>query len=355
MVSEPSTMELEKSIVRLSPTNFPLWEFQFRVYVEGKGLLGILDGTTPRPAETAPAQAIAAWNQNDARVRSVLLSCVDPTTCLSLRLFPTANRMWRHLQGLYSTVNAARQFELQMALARLTQGENSVTEYFNSAQELWTEQDMLNLALRPNAEMTEDMLAERQRERAMQFLMKLRPKFEPVRATLLNQDRLQFDGLLSALVREEIRLRTQSQLDMRPGEGETIIAAAAVQGVTPGHESVYAVGRPHFQQRIPVTELECHHCRERGHVQNHCKRKNYCVYCKRSGHIILECRTKERNNARYGGYTSNLGPVDRHPAAERYAARNNPAAGNNRAAYATIPIETTARPNMKEMAGANGE
>ncbi|CAL1378550.1 unnamed protein product [Linum trigynum] len=68
MVSEPVTMESEKPVVRLSSTNYALWEFQFRVFVEIRGLLGVLDNTTPKVPETDKAQAISTWSQNDARI-----------------------------------------------------------------------------------------------------------------------------------------------------------------------------------------------------------------------------------------------------------------------------------------------
>ncbi|CAL1408190.1 unnamed protein product [Linum trigynum] len=299
MVSEPAQSESERPSVRLTSTNFALWEFQFRVFVEGRGLLGILDGTTPQPdAGAANAQERAQWNQNDARLRFWLLGCVDASTCLSLRLFPTANRMWRHLTALYSTVNPARQFEVQMALARLEQGDKSVTEYFNLAQELWTEQDLIQAALRPHA-LTEETIEERQRTRILEFLMRLRPDFEGVRSALLNKEELKFDGVLPTLVREETRMRTQALIDQRPGEGETFVAAAsATRDGGSGHLAL-AVDRPQFQRRIPTTELECHHCREKGHLQKHCKRRNFCVYCKRMGHIVLECRSRERNEAKW--------------------------------------------------------
>ncbi|CAL1392665.1 unnamed protein product [Linum trigynum] len=196
--------------------------------------------------------------------------------------------MWRHLSGLYSTVNAARQFEVQTALARLEQGDRSVTDYFNVAQVLWTEQDMLHIALRPHAEMTADTIAEQQQTRVLQFLMRLRPEFEMVRSTILNREQLNFDGVISSLVREETRLRTQAQFDVRPGEGETIIAAAtasARQGMGRNMNAL-AVTRPQFNSRVPNAELECHHCHEKGHLVKHCRRRNYCVYCKRMGHIF---------------------------------------------------------------------
>ncbi|CAL1369067.1 unnamed protein product [Linum trigynum] len=122
-------MESDRPSVRLTSTNFALWEFQFKVFLEGKGLLGVLDGTAPSSATTAPTKEISDWRQCDARVRHYLLGSVDSSTCLSLRLFTTAHQMWRHLSATYSTVNPARQFEIRLSLARLEQGDHSITEY----------------------------------------------------------------------------------------------------------------------------------------------------------------------------------------------------------------------------------
>ncbi|CAL1351945.1 unnamed protein product [Linum trigynum] len=304
-------MSSDRPSVRLTSTNFALWEFQFRVFVEGRGMLGILDGTTPEPRPTFPASEIDQWNQRDARVRSWLLDCVDPSTCLSLRQFTTSHAMMQHLKATYSTVNIARQFEVQMALARLEQGDQSVTDYFNAAQELWTEQDIIAAALRPQS-ISADALAERRQNILMGFLMRLRPEFETVRSTLLNQADLKFDGMLGVLIREETRMRTQAQLDVRPGAGETIFAAS--QG------SAYAADRLQFQRRTPVSELECHHCHERGHLKKHCRGWNFCVYCKRTGHIVLDCRTRQRHEARVTGGMA-AAPPGRNPPATGSSSR----------------------------------
>ncbi|CAL1376413.1 unnamed protein product [Linum trigynum] len=339
----------DRPSVRLNSTNYALWDFQFRVFVEGRGLLSIPDGTQPKPEGAAAcAQAIAAWNQNDARVRSCLLGRVDPSTCLSLRLYPTSNRMWRHLAVMYSTVNAARQFEIQLSLTRLEQGDRTVSEYFNDAQELWTKQVLLNVALRPQAVLTEDAIAEKMQTRLLNFLMKLRPKFESVRATLLNRDILQFDGVLGTLVREETRLRTQASIDVRPDEGE-VLAVAAEQG-NPGlghNASVYAVAKPQFQRRVYATYLECHHCRERGHVQKHCRRRNFCVVCKRMGHIMFDCRTKERNEAREGNqqrYPSRSENNDSRPSS--YQPRSGYYNRPNHSAYGAFAADDSANWRM---------
>ncbi|CAL1378920.1 unnamed protein product [Linum trigynum] len=130
--------------------------------------------------------------------------------------------------------------------------------------------------------------------RLLNFLMRLRPEFEAARSTLLNRDDLRFEGLLSHLVREEIRIRTQANIDVRPSAGETIFAVA-------GQESAYSVNRPSFNNKPMSNDIECHFCHERGHPKKHCRQWNVCVYCKRAGHIILECRTRQRNEARAAG------------------------------------------------------
>ncbi|CAL1362589.1 unnamed protein product [Linum trigynum] len=295
MVSELTAMDSQRLSVRLNHKNYALWEFQFRVFVEGHGLLGVLNGTTVKPAAPATDQEIARWEQSDARIRSWLLGCVDPMIALGLRMHSTAHGMWAHLAATYSTVNTARQFELQIALGRLEQGNKDVASYFSEAQELWIEQDLLTASLR-SKEASAEVMEERQHARLCQFLMKLRPEFETVRSTLLNRDDLKLDGILGLLVREEIRLRTQAQLDIRPGKGETVIAASAVSDQL--SSAAFAVQKPHFQRRVAAADVECHHCHEKCHYQKHCRKKNFCVYCKSRGHIVTDCKSAQRAAAR---------------------------------------------------------
>ncbi|CAL1394514.1 unnamed protein product [Linum trigynum] len=124
----------------------------------------------------------------------------------------------------------------------------------------------------------------------LQFLMRLHPKLESICSTLINKDILKMDGLLGHLIREKTRIRTQTQLDMRPGEAETVLAVTgspAGDGNTP--DADFAVGRPQFQRRLPTSKIICHHCREKGHLLRNCCHRNFCNYCKRQGHIISNC------------------------------------------------------------------
>ncbi|CAL1410296.1 unnamed protein product [Linum trigynum] len=174
--------------------------------------------------------------------------------------------------------------------------------------------------------------------------MRLKPEFEPVRATLLNQEQLQFEGVLGSLIREETRLRTQANLDAHPGHGDVAAfsslpgGAAAGRSLPVGSDALaFAAYRPQFQ-RPNLSEVESHHCKERVHTQKYCKARNFCVYCKRKGHIIAECRTLQRHMT---GGTSAAGGAGSSSAGFRgssFAAPTPPA----RPAYATAASAPTA-------------
>ncbi|CAL1392560.1 unnamed protein product [Linum trigynum] len=313
MVSEPSTGDSDRLGVRLDSKNYAVWEFQFRIFVEGKGLLPILEGTSPQPiVPPATEQALERWTMNNARVKTWLLGSIDPSIVLGLRLFTTAAEMWSHLRATYTTSNTAREFEIETELAALKQGDMDIATYYNRSVQLWTEEDLLSTSLR-SAALSEDVRAERNQSRLLRFLMKLRPEFESVRSSLLNRDDLKFEGVVGRLLQEETRLRTQEKLDIRPGASEAVFSAEAraADDIT-----AYAATRPQFQQR--TTELTCSFCEEKGHVQKLCKKRNICVYCKRSGHIISECRTLQRRQ-QYVAQPGRTGSTSSRPAQAAYA------------------------------------
>ncbi|CAL1410295.1 unnamed protein product [Linum trigynum] len=140
MVSELTSMESDQMSTRLNSKNYAIWAFQFRTMIKGKGFLGHLDGTSARPVvPPATDQELAKWVQNDAKVRSLLLNSVDPTILLGLRLLSSAAVMWKSLADTYACTSNNRQFELEVELAALHQGNLDVASYFNAARLLWTE------------------------------------------------------------------------------------------------------------------------------------------------------------------------------------------------------------------------
>ena len=107
--------------------------------------------------------------------------------------------------------------------------------------------------------------------------MKLRPKFENARATLINRGNLTMESVLGELARDETRLNTQAQLDTKSNSVD----------------AVFITSRSKFQSKQKHGGREgirCRYCNELGHVLSHCRKRNICNYCKKSGHIILDYR-----------------------------------------------------------------
>jgi len=99
--------------------NYPMWEFHFRIFVQGENLFGILDGSTTKPNEDKEKQV---WHANNARVISWILNSVHVDVALNLRPFNLAAEMWKHLKKVYSQCNHARDFELEHTLSKYKHG-----------------------------------------------------------------------------------------------------------------------------------------------------------------------------------------------------------------------------------------
>ncbi|PHT94917.1 hypothetical protein T459_02799 [Capsicum annuum] len=113
------------------------------------------------------------------------------------------------------------------------------------------------------------------RTRTVQFLMKLRSEFEPLRVSILNRKKLPaLDVVVSEVLRQEIQLGSQASM-----ENSLFVdtAMAAYKSSSSGNSN-----KP----------IQCYHYKETGHGISHCKKQNYCNYCKKDGHIILEYHKK---------------------------------------------------------------
>ncbi|XP_058733596.1 uncharacterized protein LOC131605232 [Vicia villosa] len=139
-----SQTEKDNFCIRFTGKNYPAWEFQFRMYVKGKGLWNHLDDISMAPLETTD---LDAWEIKDAQIITWILSIIDPQMINNLRSFSTAQEMWNYLKQHSAIIH------VDVPKSSLT----DVQEVYNTS-------------------------------RRDQFLMKLRPEFEVVRGALLNRN-----------------------------------------------------------------------------------------------------------------------------------------------------------------------
>jgi len=155
-------------------------------------------------------------------------------------------------------------------------GDKVIQSYYSGLMEIWSEQDQ---SIGGNLSSTgfKQVMLERKKTWVVQFVMKLRPDYEPIRANILNRETLpDIDVVFGELIREETRINTLASMD----SSYTIDAAMYTSKGT--HKSYT---QSSFQKSGP----QCFECKEYGHIASHCKKRNICNYCKKLGHIIQEC------------------------------------------------------------------
>ena len=92
---------------------------------------------------------------------------------------------------MYHQVNDDRHFQLEHAIAMFQHGSLSIQDYYSAFLTLWHEYtDLVSADVPIVALSTIENLHEN--SRCDQFLMKLRPKFESVRSSLLNRSPVPF-------------------------------------------------------------------------------------------------------------------------------------------------------------------
>ncbi|XP_060182798.1 uncharacterized protein LOC132612710 [Lycium barbarum] len=149
----------------------------------------MLDGSRTDPNKDKEKQV---WHANNARVISWILNSVRANVALSLRPFNLASKMWKHLK----------------------KGDKDIQSYYSGLMAMWSEQDQSFGGNLSSTGLKEVML-EKKKTRVLQYLMKLRPDFEPIRANILNRETLlDIDVGFGELIREETRINTQAAMDL---------------------------------------------------------------------------------------------------------------------------------------------
>ena len=164
-----STSNMDNFGVHFTGKNYSSWEFQFRLFVIGKELWGHIDGSKPAPKESSK---LAEWQVKDSRVMTWILGSIDQSLVPNLRPYKTAKDMWGYLKKVYNQDNTAKRFQLEYDLARYSQGDLSIQDFYSGFQNLWAEYvDMIYVQIPPESlVVVENMHAQSKRD---QFLMKL--------------------------------------------------------------------------------------------------------------------------------------------------------------------------------------
>ncbi|XP_019438976.1 PREDICTED: uncharacterized protein LOC109344679 [Lupinus angustifolius] len=129
-------MALENLCARFNGKNYSAWEFQFKMFVKGKGLWGHIDGSSPAPNTTAE---LAAWATKDAQVITWILGSIESQMVNNLRSFFISKEMWDYLKRIYNQNNTAKRFQLELDIANYKQDNLSIQGYYSRFLNRWAE------------------------------------------------------------------------------------------------------------------------------------------------------------------------------------------------------------------------
>ena len=80
--------------------NYQIWSFQMRALFLGKDLMGVVDGSEPKPAAT-DAMALAAWVKKDSQGYFLLSQALDLKRLELVMSCTTSNEIWEILKTLH--------------------------------------------------------------------------------------------------------------------------------------------------------------------------------------------------------------------------------------------------------------
>ncbi|KAK3011513.1 hypothetical protein RJ639_011121 [Escallonia herrerae] len=174
--------------VKLDGKNYSVWRFHFQYFLEGKRLWGYVDGSEPQPA-TIQVKEVAQWKYWD-----------------SDEGLHSAKDMWEYLEKVYQQLNFSCKFQVEHDIFIYGQGEKSIQDYYAGLVNPWTEYEFMTMGKITTACCLRAMKDINDEREVMQFLVKLRPDYEIVRANILNH------GSPAPPISDEIRHLVQSSV-----------------------------------------------------------------------------------------------------------------------------------------------
>ncbi|CAL9233896.1 unnamed protein product, partial [Arabidopsis halleri] len=114
-------------------------------------------------------------------VKSWLMNSVSKKIYSSILYIPTAAEIWKDLHTRFHKSNLPRLYKLRQQIHSLRQGSMDLSSYHTQTQSLWEELASLQVTART----VEDLLAERETNKVIDFLMGLNDGYDTVRSQIL--------------------------------------------------------------------------------------------------------------------------------------------------------------------------
>jgi hypothetical protein len=145
------------------------------------------------PKPSAGDSSFPAWTRCNDMVVSWILHSVSKDIASTIIYIKSSQDMWDELKASYSQRNGPRVFQLQKAIAAITQENASVSQYYTRLKILWGELNNyrpISVCNCCSCGRIKSVLEIHGQDKIYQFLMGLNDSFSAVRAQILLTDPL---------------------------------------------------------------------------------------------------------------------------------------------------------------------
>ncbi|KAF5477453.1 hypothetical protein F2P56_004093 [Juglans regia] len=252
-----------------SGDNYVAWSRSITIALTVKNKVAFIDGSLPQPNSTNSRLKIA-WLRANNLVLSWLMNSIAKDIRGSLLYFNSAADIWNELKIRYLRSDGPRVFALEKSLSSISQGSNSVTEYFSAFKALWDE----HISYRPlptcncgflekcTCAVLKNLADQQEADYIMKFLIGLNDSFSAIRSQLLLLSPLPSMGKVFSLLIQEESQRSLTNAVHIPLDSH---AMAAAQPSTQTYSNAVK-----FSKVKGKSDVICSHCGFSGHLVDKC-------------------------------------------------------------------------------------
>ena len=242
----------------LTGENYQTWSRSMTMALIAKNKAGFVNGTI-KPMEPSSPQ-YSSWKRCDTMVLSWIINSLSKEISTSVIYLDTTFEVWQDLKERFTQSNGPRVYQLQKAIASLSQDQCSVSTFYTKLKTLWNE--LINFRPIPacNCGALKTLLDCQHYEYVMKFLVGLNDSYASVRGQILLMEPLPSINKVFALVSQEERQRELNSTPMLHGvkSGST---ALVITNYKP-----YGGNKNFGKKERPV----CSHCGITGHTVENC-------------------------------------------------------------------------------------
>lgn len=163
----------------LDGNNYSVWIIAMNTSLEAKNKLKFLDGSIVKSDINDPYYKI--WCRCNSMIKSWLLNSVSKKIYTSILYIKHASDIWKDLHTRFHKSNLPRLYKLRHQIHSFRQGSLDLSSYHTQTQALWEELSNIQAL----ASTVEDLLAEKETNRVIDFLMGLNENYESIRSRIL--------------------------------------------------------------------------------------------------------------------------------------------------------------------------